>query len=114
MVGLTERAINQIEVGTLNIDTFTDYHLPLIAQALDTTVKYILEGALNSERSTSEELALMRKERLIRSDDELKRVDEVAMETIRQRNNANIPLNRLELLALLEVIRGSEGHQLRF
>ena len=109
LVGLNAKAINRIEVGTLPINMIVDY-LPQIAAELKTTVDYIKDGELRSERSTREELRRMREEGVIRSDEELKRLDELAAESIRQRNKANIPLNRMELEYLLDVIRGTDGY----
>ena len=109
LVGLNPRAINRIEVGILRINMIDDY-LPQIAAELKTTVDYIKDGELHSERSTREEMLRIRQEGLIRSDEELKRLDEFATQSLRQRNNARIPLSRAELLVLLEVIRGSDGY----
>lgn len=110
LVGLTGRAINRIEAGLMPIAMIEDSYLPEIAGRLGITVEYIQGGELQSERSTRDELLRMRAESEIRSDDELRRLDELAAESIRQRNNAKIPLNRAELLALLEVIRGTDGY----
>ena len=109
LVGLTERAVNRIEVGIIPIRLIADY-LPQIAAELGTTVEIILDGELQSERATREELQIMRKEGIIQSDAELEKLCEFATETIRKRNNANIPLNREELLILIEVIRGADGY----
>lgn len=109
LVGLTERAINSIEVGTMPTTMIDDSYLPRIAVELRMTMEQVLHGELRSEASTREELLRMREEGIICSDDELKRLDEFAMESIRQRNNANIPPSRVELVALLEVIRGADG-----
>ena len=108
-VGLTEQAITKIEVGIHSMGMVEDY-LPKIADRLGTTVEYIQSGELRSERATRDEMMRMRTEGLLRSDDELRRLDQLASGSIRQRNNANIPLNRAELLALLEVIRGTDGY----
>ena len=110
LVGLTEQAINRIEVGILPIAMFDDPYLPAIAAELGTTVDYILHGELHSERSTRDEMQRMRTEGLIRSHQELKGLDELAMGSLRQRNNFKIPLSRADLLALLEVMRGSDGY----
>lgn len=110
LVGLTEQAINKIEVGTMPVTMIDDSYLPAIADALGTTVNYIMNGELHSERSTREEMQRMRSEGLIWSDQELKGLNELAMGSLRQRNNFNIPLNRADLLALLEVIRGADGY----
>ena len=109
LVGLNAKAINRIEVGTLPINMIVDY-LPQIAAELKTTVDYIMDGELRSKRSIREELRRMREEGVIRSDEELTRLDELAAESIRQRNKANIPLNRMELEYLLDVIRGTDGY----
>lgn len=109
-VGLVEQAINRIEVGTIPINRLTDSELDDIATKLQTTTEYILHGGLHSERSTREELLKMRKEGIIHSDEELKRLDKLAAESIRLRNNARIPLSRDDLLNLLEVMRGADGY----
>ena len=110
LVGLTERTINRIEVGIEPIERFQDSYLILIAKELGTTVESILEGNLPSEESTSGEIKKMWEEHLIWSEYELRSLEEVATVTLRQRNNANIPLSRLDLMALLEAIRGSDGY----
>ena len=68
-----------------------------------------LKGELQSERMTREELQRMRKEGRVKSDEELEMVFGLATDTIRKRSNANIPLNRQELLNLIELIRGADG-----
>ena len=108
LVGLNVRTINRIEVDLTPVVFLADY-LPLIAAELGTTTEILLNGELQSEPATREELLTMRKDGIIRSDDELYRLNELAMGTIRQRNNANIPLNRLELMNLIELLRGSDG-----
>lgn len=110
IVGLTERTINRIEVGIEPIERFQDSYLILIAKELGTTVESILEGSLPSEETTRGEIKKLWKERLIKSEYELSSLEEVATVTLRQRNNANIPLSRLDLMALLEAIRGSDGY----
>ena len=70
---LNERAINQIEVGTMSIVMIGPERLQVIATKLRTTAEYILHGELQSERPTREELQSMRKEGVIRNDEELKR-----------------------------------------
>ena len=110
LVGLTEREINKIEVGTRPIATIADSYLPKIAIHLGITAEHILSGELHSERSTREELLKMRREGVIRSEEELESLDKFAMGSIRQRNNAKIPLSRAELLMLLEVMRGADGY----
>lgn len=114
LVGLSERTVNRIEVGLISINSIKmidESCLTNIANALRTSTEYILHGELHSERSMREELQKMRKEGIFRSDEELKSLDKLAVESIRQRNNANIPLNREELLVLLEVMRGADGYQ---
>ena len=108
LVGLSVRAINQIEVGILQKSFVADY-LPLIAAELGTTEEILLKGELQSERMTREELQRMRKEGRVKSDEELEMVFGLATDTIRKRSNANIPLNRQELLNLIELIRGADG-----
>ena len=105
---LTIHAINRIEVGLLKISTIADY-LPKIADALGTAVDFLVDGELNSQRLTREELRRLRKEGYIRSDSELNQYDEFAMEALKLRRNANIPLTREEILFLIEVVRGSDG-----
>lgn len=109
LVGLAERAVNRIEVGMIPIAVIADY-LPLIAAELGTTAEVLRDGELQSERATREELQIMRNEGIIQSDEELEKLCELATETIRKRSNANIPLNRDELLILIEVIRGADGY----
>ena len=108
LVGLSERAISQIETGILNQSFVADY-LPAIAAELGTTVDELLVGELHSERQTKEQLKLLQKEGIIRSDDELKLLNELATVAIKKRSNANIPLSREELLTLIEVMRGADG-----
>ena len=110
LVGLTEQAINKIEVGTMAVTMIDDSYLPTIADALGTSVDYIINGELHSERSTREETLRMRSEGLIWSDQELKGLSKTAMGLLRLRKHANIPLSRAELLALIEVMRGADGY----
>ena len=112
LVGLTEGAINKIEVGTMAIGIIGSARLQEIADKLKTTAEYIRHGEFRSETSTREELLKMRQEGMI-SDEELERLDKLAKESIRLRNNAKIPLNRNELVALLEVVRGADGYWMR-
>ncbi len=107
-VGLNVRAINRIELGLLSVSLIADY-LPLIAAELGATVEVLLEGELQSQRSTRGELQRLRRDGLIRSDADLKLVEELAMEAHKKRRNANIPLSREELILLIEVIRGADG-----
>ena len=107
-VGLTQRAINQIEVGILDKKFIADY-LPFIAAELKTTEEALLEGEPHADRATLELLKRMRKTGVIKSDHELEKVHEVATQLIRKRSNANIPLNEYEILNLIEVMRGADG-----
>ena len=107
-VGLTRRAINQIEVGILDKKFMADY-LPLIAAELRTTVEALQNGELHADRATLELLKRMRKTGIIRSDHELEKVHELATQLIRKRSNTNIPLNEYEILNLVEVMRGADG-----
>ena len=109
-VGLTEQAINRIEVGNMPITMLEDPCLQNIAAELGTTTEYILQGEPKSERETREELYGMLKDGIIQNPEEFRRLDELARESIRQRNNTNVPLKRLEIWALLEVIRGADGY----
>ena len=109
LVGLTARAINQIEVGILTRSFMAD-HLPRIAVELGTTTEVLLQGESQSERATSKELERMREEGIIRGAEELEGLRELSTESIRKRSNANIPLSREELLILLEVMRGADGY----
>ena len=109
LVGLTTRAINQMEVGILTRSFMAD-HLPLIAIELETTTEVLLQGESQSERATSKELERMRKEGIFQSAEELEGLRELSTESIRKRSNANIPLSREELLILLEVMRGADGY----
>ncbi len=111
LVDLNELAISRIEAGTMDIAIIGRERLRKIAAQLETTVEYILYGELQSDRLTREEIIKMRNEGVVSSDEELTRITELAYGSIRQRNNANIPLTRVELVALLEVIRGSDGYQ---
>ena len=106
--GLTIQAINRIEADLIKISTIADY-LPKITDALGTTTDSLIDGELNSQRLTRDELRRLRREGYIRSDSELNRYDEFAMEALKMRRNANIPLSREELLFLIEVVRGSDG-----
>ena len=108
-VGLTQRAINQIEVGILNKKFMADY-LPLIAAELQTTMEALQNGELHSGKATLELLKRMRKAGTIRSDHELEKVHDLATQLIRKRSNANIPLNEYEILNLIEVMRGADGY----
>ena len=107
-MGLNSRAIRRIEAGTIQINMIVDY-LPKIAEELRTTQEALLNGELHSERSTREELQRMQTEGIIRSGEELETVLELATQSIRKRSRADIPLNRQELLNLIEVIRGADG-----
>ena len=84
-------------------------YIPKIAEVLETTEESLLNGELHSQRLTREELYQLRKEGIIRSDDELSLIEELATDTIKKRRNANIPLSRDELLILIEVMRGADG-----
>ena len=108
-VSLSEGAINRLEVGVMPITQIDDSELDTIAQTLGTTTQYLLHGELHSERATRDELNRLLLDNTI---DEAERnlLDEVAMTSIRKRSNANIPLSRRDLLALLEVIRGADGY----
>ena len=108
LVGLSNRAINQIESGILNKSIMAD-HLPKIAAELGTTLDILLNGEIHSVKATRDLLQRLRSSGKIRSDSELKAVEELAAETIKKRSNANIPLNEDELLILVEVIRGADG-----
>ena len=108
LVGLNSRAIRRIEAGTIQINMIVDY-LPKIAEELRTTREALLTGEIHSERSTREELQRMQTEGIIRSGEELETVLELATQSIRKRSRADIPLNRQELLNLMEVIRGADG-----
>ena len=107
-VGLNVRAVNRIETGLMAIAIIADY-LPSIATELRTTTDVLLNGELHAERLTREELGRMKTEGLIRDNDEIEQVYELATATIRKRSKVNIPLNRQELLNLIEVIRGADG-----
>ena len=107
-VGLSVRAISGIEAGIISMKMIADY-LPKIAEELQTTQEALLNRELHSERSTRQELQRLKVEGIIRSDGELESVLEVATQMIRKRSRADIPLNRQELLNLIEVIRGADG-----
>ena len=107
-VGLSVRAISGIEAGIISMKMIADY-LPKIAEELQTTQEALLNRELHSERSTRQELQRLKVEGIIRSDGELESVLEVATQMIRKRSRADIPLNRQELLNLIEVIRGAEA-----
>ena len=109
-VDLSARTINRIEAGTIPIGTVERSKLEKIAITLGVTAEHIIHGEMTSEQLTRNELLRMRREGLIRSDDELRRLEELAIQSIRQRNNARIPLTRVELLALAEVVRGTDGY----
>ncbi len=108
LVGLSNRAIRGIEAGTIPINMIVDY-LPKIAEELRTTQEALLNEELHSERSTRRELQRMQIEGIIRDDGELESMQELATQMIRKRSRADIPLNRQELLNLIEVIRGADG-----
>ena len=108
-VGLTDRMINQIEVGITPIAITGQSYLGKIAVALDTTSEILQSEVLRSEQATREELQRMLKEGLILSEEELEKVFSLATQAIRRRSKANIPLNRMELLNLVEVIRGADA-----
>ena len=107
-VGLNVRAISHIEAGIISMKMIADY-LPKIAEELQTTQEALLNGELHSERFTRQELQRLKVEGIIRSDGELESVLEVATQMIRKRSRADIPLNRQELLNLIEVIRGADA-----
>ena len=104
LVGLSERAINKIEKGILAVSMYRDY-LSMIANELGVTEYFIEHGDLHSERETSREVQRMREEGILDSDEEMRNLEELASQAIKKRSNVLIPLNRLELLALLEVMR---------
>ena len=113
LVGLQEQTIVSIERGTKPIEELTRSFVDRIAEVLGVSPDYILEENAPSEKETHEALLDLRKEGLIEDEDECLRLDELAIKTMRLRSNARIPLSRSELLRLLEVIRGSDGYQLR-
>ena len=108
-VDLTVGAINSIEVGTKPLALIGSERLQMIADRLKTTAEYIRNGELRSETSTYQDLREMRQEGIISDDEELERLRKLVHESMKQRNNANVPLNRNELMALLEVLRGADG-----
>ena len=108
-VGLSARAINRFELGVMPITQIDDSYLYAIAQALGTTTQHLLDGELHSEKATRDELNRLLFEGKI-DEGQFKRLDELAMASIRLRSNANIPLNRMDLLALLEVIGGADDY----
>ena len=109
LVGLNVRTINRIEVNLTPIATIADY-LHLIAAELGTTPEILRSGEVHSERITREALQSLRKDGTIRNDQELERLCGFAMEAIKKRSNAKVPLSRQDLLNLIEVIRGADGH----
>lgn len=113
LVGLEEQAIVSIERGTKPIEELSRFFVERIAKVLGVSPNYLLEENLHSEKETREALFDLRREGLIESEDERLRLDELAIKTMRLRSNTRVPLSRSDLLRLLEVIRGSDGYQLR-
>lgn len=107
-VGLSPAAISRIEADLIPSKMIVDY-LPKIAEELRTTPEALMNGEPHSDRSTREELERMKREGIIRSDEELESVLELATQSIRKRSRADIPLNRQELETLILVIRGADG-----
>lgn len=107
-VGLSPGTISRIESDAIQRKMIVDY-LPKIAEELRTTEEALINGEPHSDRSTREELERMKREGIIRSDEELESVLELATQSIRKRSRADIPLNRQELETLIVVIRGADG-----
>ncbi len=118
LINLSKREIYQIEMGLDQIAKTKAHLLPRIATVLGTTTAFILNGEnqqeLYGERSTSDEIGRMRKDGVFRNRDEMEHFIDYAIHSVRQRNNAKIPLSRPELENLLQIMRGADGHQLRF
>ena len=99
---LSERSINRIETV---ISHLLGQDLRRIAKALGVTESYLMNGDSHADRQTFRLIDEARQELGITPDEE-SRLKELACQSIRQRNNAKIPLNRSDLKSLLEVIRG--------
>jgi len=100
---LSERSINRIEK---DVSPLLKEDRVRIALALGVTEDYLLNGDSHAERETVRLIDELKSELVITSDEEL-RLKELAYGSIRQRKNARVPLNSVDLKALLEVIRGS-------
>ena len=109
LVGLTEQAINRIEVGTMPIAMIDHSYLLAIAAQLGTTMEYILHADLSSDQSTREEILRIHQLGVLRSDQERKDLDKLATQVL-QRNKNAVPLSRADLLTLLEMMRDPDGY----
>lgn len=102
---LSEETINRIETGVTRVlGEFRER----IAAALDVSEEYLQNGDSPAERETMHLIAEDR-ERLAISQTEEPRLKQMASEAIKYRNNARVPLSRLEVEALLMVLRGGRG-----
>ncbi len=101
--GLSERAINHVEKDIIRDDVHKEI-IERIADAFKIPVEQLRRGETHAEKATKKELQSMIKEGFLTQ----KEADEVfSMAGVRFRANAKMPLSRMELLALLEVRRGS-------
>jgi transcriptional regulator with XRE-family HTH domain len=106
--GLSERAINKIEADMFLVGALRDV-IERLSEALGVKPDVLERGEFHSERETRSEIVRLRNEGVLANDDEMRRLDEMAVFAIKRRNNALVPLNRLELEALLETMRGSDN-----
>ncbi len=100
---LSEQSINRLETGVIKwVKEFGER----LAKALDVPEDYLLNGDSHAERETTRLIESLSPDLKI-TPTEAARLREMASRAIKQRNNARIPLNRLEVESLLMVIRGS-------
>ncbi len=102
LTGLSESTINRIETGATR---FLGDFRERIAGALDISEDYLQNGDSHAERETRKLIDELRSEFQITQSEE-ERLQGMATEAIKFRNNARIPLSKLELQSLLMVIRG--------
>ena len=102
LTGLSEITINRIETGSTKI--IVEF-IERLAGALQVSKDYLRRGDTPADRETLQTIDALCQEHNITSA-EADRLRELASGAIKQRNNAKVPLNRLEIEVLLMVIRG--------
>ena len=101
-IGFSEMTINRIETG---ITPLVGEFLERLADGLEQTEEYLLNGDSHAERETRRSIGYLREKHEITDAEEL-RLLELSSGTLKLRSNARVPLSELELESLLMVIRG--------
>ena len=101
--GLSEQTINRIEKDATRI---LGEYADRLAEALQVSNEYLKDGDSHSERQTLKLIDEMRAELGITAN-ERERLAIMACGAIKQRNNARLPLSKVELESLLAIIRST-------